>query len=239
LRLDRRRMGAIIRKDLREYRRNRSVVSAMAIIPLIFMVQPLVSVFDTSSAAARQLGQHHELLYMLAIPALVPITLAAYTVVGERQQGTLEPLLTTPISREEFLLAKALAALGPTIGVAYLVYAAFIAAVELFAHAGVASALVRGSDVLAQVIFTPLIASAAIWVAIAISTWVSDIRVAQQLSALASAPAIVLTLLIAFDVIHPTLGLAIGLGGALILANRVGWRVVSAMFDRERLIAGR
>jgi hypothetical protein len=37
-------------------------------------------------------------------------------------------------------------------------------------------------------------------------------------------------------VIHATLGLAVGLGAALLLANRLGWRLVSAAFDRERLI---
>jgi len=46
---------------------------------------------------------------MLAIPALVPATLAAFAIVGERQQGTLEPVLGTPIHREELLLGKALA----------------------------------------------------------------------------------------------------------------------------------
>ncbi len=66
----------------------------------------------------------------------------------------------------------------------------------------------------------------------------SDIRVAQQLSLLASLPTIALTTLIAYNLIHATLGLAFGLGAALLLVNRVGWRLVSALFDRERLIAG-
>jgi hypothetical protein len=35
-----------------------------------------------------------------------------------------------------------------------------------------------------------------------------------------------------------TLGLALGLGAALLLLDRLGWRVVSALFDRERLITG-
>jgi len=35
-------------------------------------------------------------------------------------------------------------------------------------------------------------------------------------------------------VIHPWL--ALGLGAALLFANRLGWRVVSSLFDRERLI---
>jgi ABC-2 type transport system permease protein len=45
------------------------------------------------------------------------------------------------------------------------------------------------------------------------------------------------TTLTSLNVIHPSLKLALGLGLALLIANRVGWRVVSALFDRERLIA--
>jgi len=71
----------------------------------------------------------------------VPSLIAAYSVVGERQQGTLKPVLTTPIRREELLLGKALAALLPSIAVAYVVYGLFLACVELFALPGVASAV--------------------------------------------------------------------------------------------------
>ncbi len=234
--IGRRRIHAVVRKELRTYRRNRSMVAGMAIIPFVFMVQPLVAVFATSTAASTALRQHHELLYLLAIPALVPATLAAYAVVGERQQGTLEPMLSTPIPREELLLAKALAVLLPSIGIAYGVFAVFVALVELFAHPGVASAFIHGSDVLAQVIFTPLIAGWSIWLGIAISTRVGDIRVAQQLGVLTSLPTIAITTLLAFDVIPPTRAIALALLIALLVANRLGWRLVSALFDRERLI---
>ena len=67
-------------------------------------VQPLVSVFALASSA-RQLAHRHELLTCWH-PCACPGLLAAYAVVGERQQATLEPLLTTPISREELLLGK-------------------------------------------------------------------------------------------------------------------------------------
>ncbi|MGA9857018.1 MAG: ABC transporter permease subunit [Solirubrobacteraceae bacterium] len=235
--LSRRRIGAIVRKELRTYQRNRSIVVGMSIIPLVFLAQPLVAVFATSSPAAALLRDNHELLYMLGIPALVPATLAAYAIVGEREQGTLEPVLSTPISRHELLLGKALAVFVPSVAVAYIVFAVFIATVSLFAQAGVAPALIRGPDVLAQVIFTPLIAGWSIWIGIAISTRVSDVRVAQQLGALASLPMIALTTLIATNVIHATSALAFGLAAALLVANRLGWRLVSALFDRERLIA--
>jgi ABC-type transport system involved in multi-copper enzyme maturation permease subunit len=234
----RRRVRAILRKELREYRRNRSLVVGMAIIPLIFLIQPLIDIFALPASCASSLRHGDPLLYMLGIPALVPAVMAAYAVVGERQQGTLEPLLTTPIRREEFLLGKALAVLVPSAAIAYALYALVLACVELFANPAVASALVRGSELLAQLLFTPLLAGWSIWVGIAISTRSSDVRVAQQLGMLASLPSIAVTTLIAFNMIHATTGLAVGLAAALLLANRLGWRLVSAMFDRERLITG-
>ena len=234
--LNRRRIGAIVRKELRFYRRNGSIVATMAFIPLLFLIEPLVSVLTASSSSADQIREHHGLLYMLGIPALVPVLLAAYAVVGERQEGALEPVLTTPIRREELLLGKALAVLIPSVGIAYAVFGVFVALVALFAQPGVASAFIRPPDVLVQVIFTPLIAAWSIWIGIAISTRASDVRVAQQLSVLASLPTLALTTLIAFNVIRPTLGLAFAIGTALLLANRLGWRLVSALFDRERLI---
>jgi ABC-2 type transport system permease protein len=233
-----RRVRAIFRKELREYRRNISLVAGMAIVPVLFCVQPLVQVFALPAAASGTLRHEHVLLYLLGIPAIVPAFVAAYSVVGERQQGTLEPVLTTPIRREDLLLGKAVAALLPSIAVAYAVYALFLACVELFAHPGVASALVRGPDLLAQFLFTPLLAGWSIWVAIAISTRSGDIRTAQQLGALASLPSVAVTTLIALNVIRPTLALAIGGAGVLLLLNRLGWRITSSLFDRERLIAG-
>ena len=106
-----RRVRAIFRKELREYRRTSSIVTAMVVFPLIFLIQPLVVTLILPASTSAQLSQQHLLLYMLAIPALVPAALAAYAVVGERQQGTLEPVLTTPIRRQEFLFGKALASL--------------------------------------------------------------------------------------------------------------------------------
>ena len=145
---------------------------------------------------------------MLGIPALVPAAVAAYAVVGERQQGTLEPVLTTPIRREEFLLGKALAALVPSVAIAYAVYAFFLACVELFAPPAVASALLRGPDLLAQLLFTPLLAGWSIWIGIA------DLHPSERLPGRTAArhprepPTAVVAALIAFNVIHATLGLA-------------------------------
>jgi ABC-type transport system involved in multi-copper enzyme maturation permease subunit len=236
VRVSSRRVRAVVRKELREYRHNGFIIWTMAIFPLIFLIQPLVVVFALPPSASAELSGGHLLVYMLGIPAIVPAAVAAYAVVGERQQGTLEPVLTTPIRREEFLLGKALAALVPSVAIAYAVFALFLACVGLFAEPAVASALLRAPDVLAQLLFTPLVAGWSIWIGIAISARAGDFRVAQQLGILASLPTAVVAALIAFNVIHASLGLAIGLAAALLLGNRLGWRIMSASFDRERLI---
>jgi ABC-type transport system involved in multi-copper enzyme maturation permease subunit len=237
--VSRTRIRAIIRKELREYRRNRSIVVTMAVLPLIFLVQPLLEILSLGASSASSLAGKEPLIYLLAVPAIVPGALAAYAVVGERTQGTLEPVLTTPIRREEFLLGKALAVLIPTLVISYVVLGVAAGVIALFSDSSVASMVLRGPEVLAVVLFTPLLSAWSIWVAIAISTRASEVRVAQQLSVVTALPAIAVTTLISVGVIHATNRLAFGLAALLLVADSRGWRIVARLFDRERLITGR
>jgi ABC-type transport system involved in multi-copper enzyme maturation permease subunit len=232
------RVRALYRKELREYRRNGSIVATMAVIPLGIVIFPLIEVLALPASAASALLNGDPLVILLGIPAIVPSIVAGYAVVGEREQGTLEPVLTTPMLAKELLLAKALAALVPSLAVAYAMYAFFLACSALFAQPAVAAAVLQGPDVLAQVLFTPLVALLSIWVGIAFSTRSSDVRVAQELGAIAGLPILLVAYLIAFDVIPATLGLALGVAAALLALDGLGWRTVSAAFNRERLITG-
>jgi ABC-type Na+ efflux pump permease subunit len=232
------RVGALVRKELREYRRTGTIVATMAFLPLGIVIFPLVEVIALPASGANVLLNGDPLVILLGIPAILPAILAGYAVVGEREQGTLEPVLTTPIRREELLLAKALAALVPTLVVAYVVYALFLTATKLLAQPPVAAAVLQVPDVLVQVLFTPLLALFSIWAALAISTRLGDVRAAQQLAAITGLPALLVAYLIAFSVIPASLGLALGIAVALLILDGLGWRLVSALFDRERLITG-
>ena len=50
------------------------------------------------------------LLLFLLIPLAVPVTIASYSIVGEKTTRALEPLLATPASTAEIILGKGLAA---------------------------------------------------------------------------------------------------------------------------------
>ena len=159
------RIGAILLKELRDYRRNRFVIGTMAMVPVLFIILPMIQLF-AANATGKDLGVHVglSLLYMLVIPVMMPSAVSAYSVVGEREQGTLEPVLITPIRREEFVIGKALAAFVPTLVIAYAVFGIFLAAAALFANPVIASAIYAGTHVLVQLLFTPLLAGWAIWV---------------------------------------------------------------------------
>ena len=235
------RAGAIFRKELRDYRRNRFVIGTMAATPVLFITLPMIQLIAANvsgNTAHLNLRIGLSLLYMLVIPVTMPSVVSAYSVVGEREQGTLEPVLTTPIRREEFLIAKALAAFIPTVVIAYAVFGVFLAAAALFAHPVIVSAIYAGTHVLVQLLFTPLLAGWAIWVGIAVSARSTDVRAAQQLSMLASLPPLVVVALIALNVITVSTTVALGLAAALLAFGLLAWRVVAAMFDRERLLTG-
>jgi ABC-type Na+ efflux pump permease subunit len=237
-----RRVKAILVKELNDYRRNRFVmVFTMTLLPLIFIAAPTAQLLAAPAAEASSKLDSRvglSLLYLLLIPAIVPSMVSAYSVIGEREQGTLEPILITPIRREEFLIGKALAVLIPTLVVAYTIFGIFLAVAALFAHPAMRTAIFSGSHIPVQVLFTPLLAGWSIWVGIAISARSSDVRVAQQLSVFANLPPVAIVALMGFNVITPSTGLALGLAAALIAVDALGWRAVAAMFDRERLIAG-
>jgi ABC-type transport system involved in multi-copper enzyme maturation permease subunit len=236
------RIRAVIRKEFREYRRNRFIIYTMATLPIFFIALPVIELFNISASANASIVRTQvdvTMLLMLVIPVVLPATIAAYSVIGERDQGTLEPLLTTPISREEFLLGKSLAATVPSVGMAYLFFLVLVFAVRLASPSVVVDAVWRPSWFVAELLFAPLLAAWSVWVGTAISARSSDVRVAQQLGTLASLPALVLPLLMALQVFRPTVLTTIVLAVVLAIIDVGAWRVVSLMFDRERLITGR
>lgn len=235
------RIRAVVLKELRDYRRNRFTITTTAVMPVVFLVAPTVTLLRIRTSAAADLVQRQvgaTSLLLLVVPAVIPPIIAAYSVIGERDQGTLEPFLTTPVRRGELLLGKAVAAFLPSVTVAYAIYLAFALIVRFGADPAVSAAVLHTPQVVTQILFTPLIAVWAVWVGIAMSVRARDVRVAQQLATLASLPALGFTAIISFRLISPSVPLAVGLALALLGIDAVAWWLVSRMFDRERLITG-
>lgn len=236
------RLGAVLYKELREYRRSPFIVGTMAVLPLVFLIEPLITIFRIGPSVAANVVDKAvgaTFLILLVVPALLPAVIASYSVVGEREQGTLEPLLTTPLRREELLLGKALGVVVPAVGIAYVLFAVIQICARLFAsNAEVVAALGQGPHILAEILFAPLLAGWSICVGMGISTRASDVRVAQQLGTLSSIPPLAVVAFVSFNVFTPSVTLAVVFALVLLVADVILFRLVSALFDRERLITG-
>jgi ABC-2 type transport system permease protein len=214
----------------------------MAVLPFIFLITPLVTIFkipESASGPQVRAAVGTISLLMLIVPIVLPPVIAAYSVVGERDQGTLEPVLTTPVRAVELLIGKAAAAFVPSVGLAYAIYLVVLLSVRFGAAHVVTDVVWHPPQVLAQLLFTPLLALWSIWIGIGISTRVSDVRVAQQLATLAGLPLLGFTSLISFQLIKPSVPLAAGLALALLAVDITAARAVSRLFNAERLVTGR
>jgi ABC-type Na+ efflux pump permease subunit len=237
-----RRVAAVVRREVRDFRRNHFVIGTMAVLPLIFLTTPLITLFRVPESATGPQAKAAVgviSLLLLIVPIVIPPVIAAYSVVGERDQGTLEPVLTAPVQPAELLLGKAVAVFIPSVAIAYGMYAIVLISIDFGAAPVVRSVVFHPPQLAAQILFIPLLTLWSIWACIGISTRASDVRVAQQLGSLAGLPLLAFTSLISFQLITPTVPLAIGLALALLALDIAGWRIVSGLFDRERLITGR
>ncbi len=235
------RMRAVVRKELTEFRRNRLIVTTSAVLPVVFLIGPTVSILDIKTQALSAVLDKrvdYALFLPLLVPVFVPAIMAAYSVVGEREQGTLEPVLTTPVGRAELVIGKAAASFMPAMALGYLIFGVFFAITQLAANSAVAAAVRNAPQLPAALVFIPLLAAWGVWVGLAISTRVTDVRAAQQLSIAGSLPPLALSSLMSFQLLTPTFWLAAALAGGLLIVDSAACVIVARLFDRERLVTG-
>ena len=183
-------VATIARKDLTITLSRRALRIGLVVLPLglaVLFSQIIARGNFTASALPQTLNAF--LFFFMIYTGALPATIASYSLVGEKVERSLEPLLATPASDGEILLGKGLAALIPpllaiwagmlilmtycdvltrgTLG--YLYFPNWMAAVAVF---GVA----------------PLLAIMAVGFSVLWSARVSDVRTAQQLSALTALP---------------------------------------------------
>jgi ABC-2 type transport system permease protein len=233
------RTWVILAKEFREYRRNKLIVGTMAGLPILFLVITLLPLLTLPAQIADRTAPAlaaQALLLFLLIPVVLPTTIAAYSVIGEREQGTLEPLLTTPATDQEILMGKAIAATAPGIVLTWALFGVFAAILAAFARPAIFEATVSAETFAAIGLLAPVLGVLAIELSLMVSSRSSDIRVAQQLSALSVLPAVVVTSMFAYGVIDPSPARYALVAVAIASVDAALWQVVTRVFDRERVL---
>jgi ABC-2 type transport system permease protein len=207
----------IVIKEWLEIFKNKYVMLMTTLLPLILVAIPLVFLFVTGSSDAKMNGLEdiasapafagmdpraamqilliqQFMFYFLMLPLIVPTYIAAYSIIGEKQQRTLEPLLATPMTVTELLLGKAISALVPAVGVTYLGYLVYAVIARFLTTVTVWKYIVSPIWVLAILILGPLLGILAINVGVIVSSRVNDIRMAEQISGMLVLPVVLMGL---------------------------------------------
>ena len=176
------------------------------------------------------------LVLLVLTPVAASMSVAAYSVIGEKQARTLEPLLATPLTTFELLAAKVLGALIPAVSLTAACFIVYVAGVGIFAEAGVYRALLTASPLAIVFVLGPLAALVALQLAVCVSSRVSDVRSAQQIGALVVLPIaglLIMQLTGSFRLTMPVIAL---LAAALGVLNAVLMVLGIALFDRESIL---
>jgi ABC-type Na+ efflux pump permease subunit len=158
-------------------------------VQALYAAAPAARGLDPKEAVQGFIATYFLILFML-IPTVVPLTMAIYSVIGEKASRTLEPLLAAPVGVGELLFAKSLASMVPSVVVTWIAYAVYLGSVKSLGSQAAVNAVTAPRWILAIVVMVPLLTLLSVNLGILISTRVNDVRVAQQIGGLVVVPVV-------------------------------------------------
>jgi ABC-2 type transport system permease protein len=251
----------MMRKEWSEVFKNRFVLFTVAFLPLILTALPLIIMGTIGSSGGMTdldeipsefmrlceglsggecmqyfLVSQFLLLFML-MPLAIPVTIASYSIVGEKTTRTLEPVLATPITTVELLAGKAFAAVVPAVVATWVGYLIFVIGASILSQGpGVMDRILDPLWLLATFVVGPLISIASVSVAIMVSSRANDPRVAEQLSMLVMLPILGLFFAQITGLILVDETLILWMGVALVVIDSVLIYFAAQLFQRETIL---
>lgn len=177
------------------------------------------------------------MLLFLIIPLIVPMSIASFSIIGEKRLRTLEPLLAAPVSTTTILLGKTIAAGLPGLVTTWFCYLVCIVGLWFILSGNVVWQTVAGPVWwLAMGLVVPLLTFLSVMVGVIVSSRVNDERVAQQIGSVIIIPIVALSIgqLAGFLLLNPVTVL-VGAIIALALDGLALW-VAVVLFERERIL---
>jgi len=126
----------IAARDFKIFRRQKNVWYSIIVFPVIIsIIFPVVLEYAGRKAGGIPAAQLPTLLnsfsfFLVIGAAFVPLGIASYSIVGEKVEKSLEPLLATPLTDGEILLGKSISAIVPTLVAMYAAAAVFMVGMD-------------------------------------------------------------------------------------------------------------
>jgi ABC-2 type transport system permease protein len=250
---------AIVDKEIADARKNRMIVISMALVPLLLVALTLGTAFfmlrsdggldeDDMSIIPPQLGDmdprhaflmmmnDQYLFYFLIIPMMMPVYIAAYSIVGEKETKSLEPLLATPISVGELLVGKSIAAVVPPVILTWLSFLVLVVGGYFIMPEPVFQALIRPVWIAGMALLSPLLAALSVFSGIIVSSRLNDPRAAQQVTGIFVVPIVALSLVVLAGKIFLSVAVVIMAAAVTLALDCVVLYFAVKLFQRETIL---
>ena len=250
----------ILRREWMEILRNRLLLSTILVPPILLTVAPIILAGAVGNRAlppelavqivsqkpewasftpaelAGAFAVQQFLVFFLLMPAYIPLSIATFSIIGEKQSRSLEPVLAAPIRTVELLAGKAIAALVPGVLAGWMTYLVFVGLASLVYGSALFGVVSDASWLAGVFLLGPAVGLSSVVAGVIVSARVNDPRVAQQIGGVIIVPIVGLVL------VQATGTLLVGPLGyvvmtlVVLLVSLEGLRVGVRLFDREAIL---
>jgi ABC-type Na+ efflux pump permease subunit len=233
----------IAAKDFKVFIRKRMVLYTAVILPLLLSVLfPLVIEFSGRKSGGIPASYLPTLLdafawFFVIIPAIIPAPIASYSIVGEKIEKSLEPLLATPTTDGEILLGKSIAAFLPAIVATYAGASIYMALIDAVTYSKLTYLYYPNWQIaVILLLLAPLVALLSIELNVITSSRVNDVRTAGQLGGLMFVPFMGIYLAGEMGLITLDTNTLLIIAGVVAVLDLVLFRISTSIFQRDQIL---
>jgi ABC-2 type transport system permease protein len=230
----------IATRDFKVFRRQKNIWYSIIIFPILISVLfPIILAYVGQRGLAANLPNllNSFSFFIVIGAAYIPLGIASYSIVGEKVEKSLEPLLATPLTDGEILLGKAIAALLPTLVAMYAGAAFFMVGVDAVTFAEL------GYDYFPNLTFgvlllvlVPVAVVMSVLYSVIVSSRVNDVRSANSYGIFIFLPFLAIYLASEIGIISLDITGILIIAGILLAIDVALYFVGTAAFQREEIL---
>jgi len=233
----------IATKDFSIFRNKKGIIYSIVILPLLLSIGlPLLISAEGLGKGGIPIAALPNLLnafsfFFVILAASLTTVIASYSLVGEKIEKSIEPLLATPTTDEEILLGKSFAAFLPPIATIYFCLVIFMILIDKLTYNTLGYFYFPNWNLLIILLFVaPLSSILTVELGIILSSRVNDVRTAQQLGQLVIIPFFALYILGEIGFIPLNIHNLLIISAVLLVIDTILFFISTLTFRREEIL---
>jgi ABC-type Na+ efflux pump permease subunit len=230
-------------RDFKIFRHRKNVWYSIIIFPVVISVLfPAVLEYAGRRSGGLPAAQLPTLLnsfsfFLVIGAAFVPLGIASYSIVGEKVEKSLEPLLATPLTDGEILLGKTISAIVPTLVAMYAAAAVFMVGMDEVAFSKLGYYYFPNWTIATLLlVLVPVAVVLSVLFSVMVSSRVNDVRSASSFGILMFFPFLAIYLASEIGVITLDVNNLLIISGILLALDVALFFVSTATFRREEIL---